>query len=190
MHKRFWNYKTLGEGQVVYVLESGCDMDHPEITNVTFQDWIFAGGFPDDEQNEVYTDNGYHGTPVVGRVAGKNTGVAQKASIVVVKYVDGRGEWIPEYTLDGLIRIHDHILRNNAHRNCIINISLSYTPARERQIFVADYETNYEEVLQDVIDALMELPNVIMVVGSGNEDPLVYKPAFRSKFVYNDEKPT
>ncbi|KAF3916266.1 Oryzin [Orbilia brochopaga] len=161
--RSFWNYKTLGEGQVVYVVDTGCDMDHPELADTHFQDWIFAGGFPSDEQADFeYARQDYHGTQVISKLTGKHVGVAQKASIVVVKLRDGRDESHFFAVVGGFIQIYDHIRRKNSNANCIINVSVGLTPDHE----------SYRPLFEEVIRALTDLPNVIIVAAAGNGEPV------------------
>lgn len=89
---------TKGAGQVVAILDTGCDIDHPDL-----KDWVIGGRnfTPDygaDPNN--FRDNHYHGTHVAGTIAanGRLLGVAPEAHLLICKVLTGQGagdtEWI------------------------------------------------------------------------------------------------
>lgn len=83
-----WN-KTQGDGVKIAVIDTGCDLDHPDIKYNILQGKNFiSSGDPID-------DNG-HGTHVSGTIAAENNGlgmvgVAPKAKIIPVKALSGDG---------------------------------------------------------------------------------------------------
>lgn len=78
-----------GAGVIVCVVDSGVDLNHPDLQGVRVAAWkdLVRG------EAEPYDDNG-HGTFMVGLIAGRGLvrGFAPQASLVVVKAIDARGE--------------------------------------------------------------------------------------------------
>jgi len=79
-----------GVGKTAWIIDSGVDLDHPDLTVDTSRSRTFLGGTstPDDQ-------NG-HGTHVAGTIAAKNNtigvvGVAAGATVVSVRVLDRRG---------------------------------------------------------------------------------------------------
>lgn len=86
---KHWEY-TQGEGVTIAVLDTGCDLDHPDLKENLLEgiNFIKSGTPPED-------GNG-HGTHVTGTlVAGNNdigvVGVCPKAKVVPVKVLDDKG---------------------------------------------------------------------------------------------------
>ncbi|KAJ6263070.1 hypothetical protein Dda_1629 [Drechslerella dactyloides] len=191
----FWNFKDPGMHQVVYVLDSGCDLEHPEMQDVFFQDWIFPGEFPADEAAEypIIALNQllwkYHGTSVIGKIAGKYTGVAQEAEIVGVVMNDGRAARSHLAVVDGLAQIYDHIKKYNRFRNCIINLSIGIT--RDIESKDKSYNKDMMDIMLEILKSLISLNNVIIVAAAGNEDkdvmidhyPALFRPLLPQKFI-------
>ena len=85
---------SMGEGVKIAVIDTGCDLDHPDLKNNLLQgkNFIEVGKDPIDK-------NG-HGTHVSGTIAAENNsigmvGIAPKAKIVPVKALNdqGAGSW-------------------------------------------------------------------------------------------------
>ncbi|KAK6535056.1 hypothetical protein TWF281_006354 [Arthrobotrys megalospora] len=194
---RFWNYKKPGRDQVVYVVDSGCDMDHPEVSDVNFRaDWIFTGaGFPADEMTDtVGKSNGKHGTSVIGRVAGKHTGVAHDAEIVVVKMTSGRGVvGTHDITLDSLVRVYEDCVdrMDMSGRNCIVNFSWVWEEPNHAfynwhdatQEELSKFGVAYNRVALDVLQAFAKLPNAVIFGVPGNDAPGTEPGSYPSKFL-------
>ncbi|RVD88857.1 uncharacterized protein DFL_003028 [Arthrobotrys flagrans] len=173
----FRNYEFAGNGQVVYVIDTGFDPTIPELSDVKFDDWIYAGPFPTDEKGIQMTTK-WHGTIVVSKVAGKITGVAQEAKIVAIEAGDGRSidTFEAEGWIDGLLKTYDHIRRVNSDKNCIVNISFGFGLgyfdilwAANPRFTIADGIRSYfwDSILY-VLNEFTRLPNVVIVSGAGN----------------------
>lgn len=83
--------KSEGNGVKVAVIDTGCDIDHPDIKNNILQGKNFVG------KGDPIDDNG-HGSHVSGTIAAENNGigmvgVAPKTKIIPIKALtgDGRG---------------------------------------------------------------------------------------------------
>ncbi|MDQ0268465.1 S8 family peptidase [Cytobacillus purgationiresistens] len=97
---KVWS-QTKGNGIKVAILDTGCDIDHPDL-----QGRIIGGrNFTDDDNSdpELFEDYNGHGTHVAGTIAANEngmgvTGVAPEADLLIVKVLnkDGSGqyEWI------------------------------------------------------------------------------------------------
>lgn len=100
MQKAGWNItafdlpsawdKTKGEGVKIAVLDTGCDLDHPDLKSNLLKGINFV-----DPSKEPWDDNS-HGTHVAGIIAAENNnigmvGVAPHANIVPVKVLDRNG---------------------------------------------------------------------------------------------------
>lgn len=84
-----WN-KTRGEGVKVAVLDTGCDLDHPDLKGN-----LLPGRNMINPSRDPWDDNN-HGTHVCGIIAAENNdigmvGVAPKCKVVPVKVLDGNG---------------------------------------------------------------------------------------------------
>lgn len=82
-----------GDGVTVAVIDSGCDLDHPDIKDNIVQGKNFV-----DPRKDPYDENS-HGTHVAGTICAKDNnvgvvGVAPKAKVMPVKVfgADGRGD--------------------------------------------------------------------------------------------------
>ncbi|MEH7442689.1 S8 family peptidase [Bacillus sp. JJ1122] len=97
---QIWN-KTKGKGIKVAVLDTGCDITHPDL-----KDRIIGGrNFTDDDRSnpDIFNDYNGHGTHVSGTIAATENhagviGVAPEAGLLIVKVLNkagsGKYEWI------------------------------------------------------------------------------------------------
>jgi subtilisin family serine protease len=81
---------SQGENTKVAVIDTGCDLDHPDIKNNLLQGINLI-----DNKKDPIDDNG-HGTHVAGTIAGENNGigmvgVAPKCKIIPIKTLDENG---------------------------------------------------------------------------------------------------
>jgi len=84
-----WKY-TEGEGVTVAVLDSGCDLDHPDLANNILPGFNFIDPTkPPEDEND-------HGTHVTGSICAENNdygvvGVAPKVKVIPIKVLDENG---------------------------------------------------------------------------------------------------
>lgn len=85
--------KAQGEGVVVAVIDTGCDLDHPDLKHSLVDGYNFIG------RNKAPVDDNGHGSHVAGTIAAENNskgivGVAPKAKIMPIKSLgrDGTGD--------------------------------------------------------------------------------------------------
>jgi len=97
--KKQWN-KSKGENVVVAVVDTGCDLDHPDISNNLLKGKNFI------DNKDPIDDNG-HGTHVSSTIAAENNvigmvGVAPKTKIIPVKSLDKNGNGSVETIVKGI----------------------------------------------------------------------------------------
>ncbi|MCH6264919.1 S8 family peptidase [Neobacillus citreus] len=99
-----WN-QTKGEGITVAILDTGCDLTHPDLKE------RIAGGrnFTNDDNGnpDVYRDYNGHGTHVAGTIAAIQNnsgvvGVAPEANLLIIKVLDKNGSGQYEWIINGI----------------------------------------------------------------------------------------
>lgn len=90
-----WEKAKRGSGNVIAILDTGCQPDHPDLQSQIIGGQNFTGDFNGDPDN--FDDNNGHGTHVAGTVAaslregGGIAGVAPEAQMLIVKVLNGEG---------------------------------------------------------------------------------------------------
>ncbi|MED5455005.1 MAG: S8 family serine peptidase [Candidatus Thermoplasmatota archaeon] len=140
-----------GSGVVVCVVDSGIEMDHPDLTHLTLAGWfdVING------QNEPYDDEG-HGTAMAGIIVAKNglTGNAQGVDLLVAKAIDSNGQG----TDTGIAEAVDWCADNQAD---IISLSLG----GEGGISIGGITTDQlENAVQDALEQ-----GIFVVAAAGND---------------------
>jgi len=124
-----WDEGATGKGIVIAVMDTGVDLDHPDLLDpdrsknnlVQGYDAFTRSSLPGAAQD----DNG-HGTSVAGVIAALNNskgivGIAYEAKIMPVKVMDKNGGGEDSIIADGIIWAADHGAR-------IINLSIGSDP--------------------------------------------------------------
>ncbi len=101
---KIWS-ETKGKGMTIAVLDTGCDVNHPDL-----QDRIIGGrNFTDDDNSnpDIYKDYNGHGTHVSGTIAAQENetgvvGVAPEANLLIVKVINKNGSGQYEWIINGL----------------------------------------------------------------------------------------
>jgi major intracellular serine protease len=111
-----WEKGFKGKGITIAVLDTGCDLEHPDLQGRV----IGKRNFTDDDNGDpaIVTDKNGHGTHVAGTIAAsKNnvgvTGVAPETDLLIVKVLGGQNgsgayEWIVngiQYAIDQKVDI-------------------------------------------------------------------------------------
>ncbi|WP_088006684.1 S8 family peptidase [Indiicoccus explosivorum] len=89
-----WDEADMGQGNVIAILDTGCQRDHPDLADRIIGGKNFTGDFDGDESN--FEDNNGHGTHVAGTAGasyreGGIAGVAPKSDLLIVKVLNGEG---------------------------------------------------------------------------------------------------
>lgn len=117
-----WNIKRIGYGngigKTAWIIDSGVDFDHPDLTVDQSKSKSFIDG-----QTSADDQNG-HGTHVAGIIGAKNNtfgvlGVASGASLVALKVLDNEGEGNLSYIIQALAYVN-----TNAQAGDVVNMSV------------------------------------------------------------------
>ncbi|MCA1038079.1 S8 family peptidase [Bacillus infantis] len=101
---KIWE-ETRGEGITIAVLDTGCDISHPDLKNQIIGGRNFTG---DDSGNpDIYKDYNGHGTHVAGTIAAEGkepgiSGVAPGAKLLIVKVLDRNGSGQYDWIIEGI----------------------------------------------------------------------------------------
>lgn len=176
-----WSAST-GTGAVIAVVDSGVDLDHPDLQGqlVAGATFVCRGGEPrpcgnGDWQSGADNGNGhFHGTHVAGIAAAATNngigvaGVAPGARIMPVKALDAEGSGAFEDIADGIRWAVDHGAD-------VVNLSLGALPGVQAFV-ITGLETAVAEAIQYAVSR-----GVVVVAAAGNESsPLCDTPAFDS----------
>jgi thermitase len=99
--QKLWS-KTTGKGTKIAVVDTGCDLYHPDIKNNIIPGKNFVS------KNKDPIDDNSHGTHCIGSIAAENNvtgmvGIAPECKIVPVKVLDGDGNGKLKNIVDGII---------------------------------------------------------------------------------------
>lgn len=150
-----WNVQQTGFGRgdlqttkTVWIVDTGVDMDHPDLNVDTQRSRSFISGQP-----SVEDENG-HGTHVAGIIGAKNnsvgvTGVASGAWLVALKVLNQLGEG----RLSGIIQAVNHVVQNGRAGD-VVNLSLGGEGT----------SATLERVIRQAADA-----GILFAIAAGNE---------------------
>ncbi|MFZ3580150.1 S8 family peptidase [Virgibacillus sp. DJP39] len=96
---------TKGKGVTVAILDTGCDINHPDLMERV----VGGKNFTDDDSDNpaIYMDYAGHGTHVAGTIAATLnnegvTGVAPEANLLIVKVLNKKGFGQYDWIIDGI----------------------------------------------------------------------------------------
>ncbi|MGI2328616.1 S8 family peptidase [Planococcus sp. YIM B11945] len=91
-----WEEAEKGKGNVIAILDTGCQSDHPDLQDRIIAGRNFTSDYNSDEAN--FEDNNGHGTHVAGTAAASFredgtgiAGVAPEAYLLILKVLNGEG---------------------------------------------------------------------------------------------------
>lgn len=121
-----WEQGYFGNGNVIAVLDTGCDSNHFELQNQIIDVYNFTTDDKGDPKN-IKDYNG-HGTHVCGTICAEENdrgviGVAPKAKLLVLKVLSGKGYGETKWVTDG-IRYAAKWRGPNGERVRVISMSL------------------------------------------------------------------
>lgn len=123
-----WERSEKGKNVVIAVLDTGCQVDHPELKDCIVGGQNFTTDFNGDPNN--YSDINGHGTHVSGTIAAAENnkgvlGVAPQAKLLIVKVLGGpKGNGAYEWIVNG-INYAVNWRGSNGERVRAISMSLS-----------------------------------------------------------------
>jgi major intracellular serine protease len=101
---KIWQ-ETKGKGVTIAVLDTGCDIEHPNLKGRI----IGGRNFTDDDDGnpEIYNDYNGHGTHIAGTIAASETnagvvGVAPEANLLIVKVLNEQGSGQHDWIIAGI----------------------------------------------------------------------------------------
>jgi serine protease len=171
---------TMGSGAVIAIVDTGIDLDHPDLAGnvmpgITFLscgkrgcgngDWQ-SGAHPEDQAGHP------HGTHVAGIAAAMANngvgvvGIAPRAKLLAVRVLDSEGSGSLQDVARGIRWAADHGAD-------VVNLSLGALPGIQAFTFTG--------LIDDVVDAIAYATRkgVVVVAASGNESaPLCDTPGF------------
>lgn len=122
----FWEDSITGKGVIVAVIDSGCQVNHPELkANI-----IDVYNFTDDDNSDTtnVTDYSGHGTHVAGTIAAQNLhktiGIAPNSKLVIFKVIDKKGEGSYQNLINAINYASDW-RGLNGEKIDVMNLSLS-----------------------------------------------------------------
>ncbi|HDX9535739.1 TPA: S8 family peptidase [Bacillus thuringiensis] len=100
-----WEKSEKGKNIVIAVLDTGCQIDHPELKDCIVGGRNFTTDYNNDPNN--FSDNNGHGTHVSGTIAAMENnkgvvGVAPLAKLLVVKVLSGSGSGAWDWIANGI----------------------------------------------------------------------------------------
>lgn len=138
-----YRYRATGEGVVVYVLDTGIDVAHPDFEGRA----VLGRNFTSSPNGDRYG----HGTHCAGTIGGKTYGVAKKCTLVDVKVLADNGYG----TYSGIVSAIDWCVNNAVWKKPAV-MSLSLGGGRS-------------EILNNAIERAVAA-GLICVVAAGNEN--------------------
>jgi major intracellular serine protease len=146
-----WQTGERGEGVVVAVLDTGIDMNHPDLKN----NIIGGRNFTPEGNYRDYTDRNGHGTHCAGTIAasGEILGVAPDVKLLILKVLDRHGSGNYWSIIEG-IRYATKWKGPNGEKVRVISMSLG-GPENDPKL---------EEAILEAAAA-----GILVVVASGNE---------------------
>ncbi len=122
----FWKESITGNGTTVAIIDSGCQVSHPELkANI-----IGVYNFTDDDNSDItnVTDYSGHGTHVAGTIAAQNLhktiGIAPNSKLVIFKVINKQGEGDYQSLINAINYASDW-QGLNGEKIDVMNISLS-----------------------------------------------------------------
>ncbi|WP_369361749.1 S8 family peptidase [Priestia megaterium] len=124
--REIWDITDQGSGIVIAVLDSGIQVDHPDLKSNIIGGYNFTDD--DDSNPEIYNDYFGHGTHVSGIIAATDSGkgvvgVAPKSQLLIIKVIDHKGRGSFESLIQGIKHAADWT-GPKGEKVSVMNISL------------------------------------------------------------------
>ena len=168
-----WGIKRVNggvaySGNVAWIIDTGIDLDHPDLNVDVRRSVSFLGGRDAKDPDDAHG----HGTHVAGTVAAINNsigviGVAAGATVISVRVLDRRGSG----TVSGVIAGVDHVAGNGSSGD-VANMSLG---------------GGYSLALNDAVINASAKVKFAIAAGNSSDDAINYSPASASYSYSSDE---
>jgi len=152
-----YRYSRTGAGVVVYILDTGIKLTHPE-----FGGRVSCGFNAYEESGEDCNDNNGHGTHVAGTVGGSTYGVAKAAKLINVKVLNRRGIGSNSNVLAGVEYVVAQKQVNEA-TPMVVNMSIGFRRSR-----IPILCRIHSKMINNAVK-LMVSEGIAVVVAAGNE---------------------
>ncbi|CDQ18592.1 major intracellular serine protease [Halobacillus karajensis] len=161
-----WDETNQGEGSIVAVIDTGCQVDHPDLKGQIIGGRNFTDDYNGDTEN--YNDNNGHGTHVAGTIAAIEdgegvVGVAPKAKLLILKVLSEEGSGQYGWIIDALNYAVQWRGENN-ERVRVISLSLGGP----------DDNSELKNSILKAIDAGISVVCAAGNEGDGREDTMEY----------------
>lgn len=169
-----WDESEKGKGRVIAVIDTGCQVDHPDLKSRIIGGKNFTEDYNGDA--DKYDDNNGHGTHVAGTVAAVRgekgvVGVAPEAKLLIAKVLNGKGSGTYESIING-IRYAINWKGPNGEKVNVISMSLG-GPSDLPEL---------HEVIKEAVEQ-----DIAVVCAAGNEgDARADTPEYAYPGAYNE----
>lgn len=144
----------------VHIYDTGLEPTHPDLLHIPIR-WIWPGPAPGPFQQTDADQTHFHGTGVVGKVAGSHCGVAKRASIVMVQANRGTELGI-ETMVDAFARIYEDVKTRGLGKKAVLSISGCCEALQNPEYYRAILF-----VMRALLKGLTDL-RVVCVIAAGN----------------------
>ncbi|KAK6512922.1 hypothetical protein TWF506_009085 [Arthrobotrys conoides] len=186
-----WWHKSEGTGAVVYVIDTGLDMNHEAFDGIPNKEfdggpYMWSGPYP---EPWIKQDRDNHGTQVMAKIAGYAGNFANNATLKSIKirqeYNWGSSFIATVSVLDAFVKIYEDIISNHGQAPIIINLSLglTFSKMKKKRIQTTWYELAFREILR----MIKNLGNVVITISAGNKSPNVPIAKFPTILAEEDE---
>jgi len=154
-----------GEDVIIAILDTGCDADHVQFSESIIDFRYFPPRSPHSPREVRGFDTNGHGTHVTGIAAGRTTGVAPGASIMVAGVIESEShktslqrvfsalEWVTS----------EAIKPGNEEKAVILNMSLGFL---EKDL---QSHPSLRQLIEDILHQLLFIMEVLPVIAIGND---------------------
>lgn len=153
----FYYDDSAGTGTYLYSCDFGVDIEHAELTDLGAQiQPLYPGPFP--ASDYLSNDPKRHGTKCIAKMAGKNLGLAKKATVSAT-IIDFDTFYFESF-LDGLVKIYDDIYVRARGKMAVVNLSISI----RAEFIPASYQGKMAYLIRQILGT-----GAVFVTGSGND---------------------
>lgn len=166
--ENFWSQGYKGKDIVIAVIDTGCDINHPDLRGKIIDGYNFT----EEQQGNIksYHDFNGHGTHVSGIIVGKNTGVAPDSKILSLKILDQDGNG----KVENLIKAIHYALEWKGPHNEKVRVICLSLGSKENNL---DLHKSIKEAIKK---------QVSVVVASGNDGDGTDETHVRYPGYYNE----